>query len=170
MKKLLLFSATLLLLLLITSCEKRDYSLEMEPILDQYVGVWNGDSLSDLDAIVTKDFQLRMIPDLEPRSGVDKLKEAITATRSQFPDFMINETEKLFVGDSAVVIRWTATGTFKGEENLTITGKKVNVPGFSVIFYNEDKLTGEWIAYSDLTWAKQLGFAIVPPTVANKEK
>lgn len=168
MKKLLLFGATILLLLLTTTCEKPDYSEQMEPVIDQYVGVWNGDSLSDLDDIVVKDFKLRMIPDLEPRSGIDKLKEAITVTRSQFPDFMINETEKLFVGDSAVVIRWNATGTFKGEGDLTITGKKVNVPGFSVIFFNEDKLTGEWIAYSDLTWAKQLGFSIVPPGVENK--
>ena len=170
MKKLLLFSVTLLMLLLTTTCEKPDYSSQMEPILDQYVGVWNGDSLSDLDEIVTKDFKLRIIPTFAAMTGLEKLKEAITATRSQFPDFMINETEKLFVGDSAVVIRWTATGTFKGEENLTITGKKVNVPGFSVIFFNEDKLTGEWIAYSDLTWSKQLGFSLVPPGPENKQE
>jgi len=168
MKKLLLFSATILLLLLTTACEEPDYSTQMGSVLDQYVGVWNGDSLSDLDEIVTKDFQLRMIPAFEPLTGIEKLKEAIAATRKQFPDFMINETEKLFVGDSAVVLRWTATGTFKGEDNLTITGKKVNVPGFSVIFFNEDKLTGEWIAYSDLTWAKQLGFSVVPPGIENK--
>ena len=168
MKKLLLFSVTILLLLFNTSCEKPDYASQIGPVIDQYVGVWNGDSLSDLDAIADTNFQLRMIPELEPLVGLDRLKEAISITRKQFPDFMINETEKLFVGDSAVVLRWTATGTFKGEENLTITGKKVNVPGFSVIFFNEDKLTGEWIAYSDLTWAKQLGFSIVPPGVENK--
>ncbi len=170
MKKLLLFSATLLLLLLVTSCEKPDYSSQMGLVIDQYVGVWNGDSLSDLDEIVTKDFQLRMIPAFDPLTGLEKLKEAITATRKQFPDFMINETEKLFVGDSAIVIRWTATGTFKGEGDLTITGKKVNVPGFSVIFFNEGKITGEWIAYSDLTWAEQLGFTVVSPTVENQMK
>jgi len=168
MKKLLLFSATILLLLLTTTCEKPDYSEQMEPVIDQYVGVWNGDSLSDLDDIVVKDFQLRMIPAFDPLTGLEKLKEAITATRKQFPNFMINETENLFVGDSAFVIRWIATGTFKGEGDLTITGNKVNVPGFSVIFFNEGKITGEWIAYSDLTWAEQLGFSIVPPGIENK--
>jgi len=170
MKKLMLTITILLLPLLITTCEQPDYSEQIEPLLDQYVGVWNGDSLSDLDAITDTNFQLRMMPELVPLVGIERLKEAISVTRKQFPDFMINETEKLFVGDSAVVLRWTATGTFKGEGDLTINGKKVNVPGFSVIFFNEGKLTGEWIAYSDLTWAKQLGFAIVPPTVANKEK
>jgi predicted ester cyclase len=170
MKKLKLFITIILLLLLTTTCEKPDYSAQIEPLLDQYVGVWNGDSLSDLDEIVTKDFQLRMIPAFDPMTGLEKLKEAITATRSQFPDFMINETEKLFVGDSAVIIRWTATGTFKGEGDLTITGKKVNVPSFSVIFFNDGKLTGEWIAYSDLTWSEQLGFSLVPPGIENKPK
>ena len=81
---------------------------------------------------------------------------------------MVTETERLYVSDTAVVIRWLATGTFKGEDDLTITGNKVNVPGFSVIFFNEDKLTGEWIAYSDLTWANQLGFSLVPPGMENK--
>jgi len=168
MKNLCVTLIILLLALIHTSCEKPDYSDQIEPLLEQYVGVWNGDSLSDLDEIVTKDFQLRMIPAFDPLTGIEKLKEAITATRSQFPDFMINETEKLFVGDSAIVIRWTATGTFKGEGDLTITGKKVNVPGFSVIFFNEGKITGEWIAYSDLTWAEQLGFTLVPPGIENK--
>jgi hypothetical protein len=170
MKNLYATLIILLLALIYTSCGKPDFSDQIEPLLDQYVGVWNGDSLSDLDEIVTKDFQLRMIPTFEPMIGLEKLKEAITATRSRFPDFMINETEKLFVGDSAIVIRWIATGTFKGEGDLTITKKKVQVPGFSVIFFSEDKITGEWIAYSDLTWSEQLGFSLIPPTVESKQK
>ena len=170
MKKLFFNLTMLLLAVILASCEKPDYSSQLEPLIDQYVGVWNGDSLSDLDAVVDTNFQLRMIPELEALIGIEKLKIAISTTRQQFPDFMINETEKLFVGDSAIVLRWNATGTFKGEENLTITGKKVNVPGFSVIFFNEDKLTGEWIAYSDLTWAKQLGFSIVPPGMEQEKE
>lgn len=168
MKKLILILTILLLAVILASCEKPGYSEQIEPLLEQYVGVWNGDSLSDLDGITDTNFQLRMIPELEPLIGIEKLKEAITVTRKQFPDFMINETERLFAGDSAVVLRWTATGTFQGEADLTITGNKVDVPGFSVIFFNEGKLTGEWIAYSDLTWAKQLGFSIVPPGIENK--
>ena len=170
MKKLLLSISTLLLFLLFTFCEQPDYPTQIGPALKQYVDVWNGDSLNVLDKIADKNFQLRMIPTFDPLTGIEKLKEAILNTRKQFPDFMVTETERLYVSDTAVVIRWLATGTFKGEDELTITGNKVNVPGFSVIFFNEDKITGEWIAYSDLTWAEQLGFSLVPPTIESKQE
>jgi hypothetical protein len=165
MKRLLLNLLMLLFFMLFTSCQKQDYSSEMGPILDQYVDVWNGDSLNVLDRITDKNFQLRIIPTFDPATGIEKLKEAVTETRTQFPDFLVKETERLFVGDSAIVIRWIVTGTFKGENEMPPTGNKVNAPGFSVIFFNKGKLTGEWIAYSDLTWYKQLGFSLVPPTI-----
>jgi predicted ester cyclase len=168
MMKIFLFLSTLFILLLITSCQKTDYSKQIESALDNYVGVWNGDSLNILDKIAGKNFQLRIVPTFEPSTGIEKLKEAITRTRTNFPDFKVTETERLFVGDSAIVIRWIATGTYKGENDMPPTGSKVSTPGFSVIFFNEGKVTGEWIAYSDLTWYKQLGFTLVPP--ANEKK
>jgi len=170
MKKIFLCLFILFSLLLIMLCQKPDYSKQIGPIIDKYVGAWNGDSLTILDKIVDKNFQLRIVPTFEPSTGIKKLKEAITRTRTNFPDFKVTETERLFVSDSAIVLRWIATGTYKGENEMPPTGIKVNVPGFSVIFFNEEKLTGEWIAYSDLTWYKQLGFTLVPPTIEKKEK
>ena len=43
------------------------------------------------------------------------------------------------------------------------TGNKVNIPGFCVIFFADNLLTGEWIAFSDLAWVTQLGFTLTPP-------
>lgn len=40
---------------------------------------------------------------------------------------------------------------------------KLDVPGFSILFFSGDKLTGEWIAFNDLTMFKQLGYNIVLP-------
>lgn len=165
MKKLTLTVAILILSFLFTSCHKPDYSKKIGPVLNQYVGVWNGDSLNILDKIADKNFQLRIVPAFDAETGIEKLKQNIIETRKHFPDFLITETERLFVGDTAIVIRWIATGTFKGENEMPPTGSKVNAPGFSVIFFNKGKLTGEWIAYSDLNWYKQLGFSLVPPKV-----
>jgi SnoaL-like polyketide cyclase len=162
MKSLLLSLLTLFILSLFTSCQKSNQSSAIGPILEQYVGVWNGDSLSALDKIADKNFQLRIVPTFEPMTGIDKLKQEIIQTRASFPDFLITETEKLSVGDTAVVIRWDATGTLKGTDN------KVTIPGFSVIFFHNGKLTGEWIAYSDLTMYKQLGYTIAPPEMPKK--
>jgi hypothetical protein len=91
------------------------------------------------------------------------LKDEIANTRKGFPDFIIKEDKRLFVGDSAVVIHWTLTGTNTGKSTMPPTGNKVNIPGFSVIFFADNLITGEWIAFSDLMWVSQLGFTLIPP-------
>ncbi len=96
--------------------------------------------------------------------GIKNLEDYIIKSRKVIPDFFLKETDKLFLGDTAVVVIWNFTGTYKGENDLPPTGSKINIPGFSIIYYTGSKLTGEWIAFSDLTWVKQLGFNITPPS------
>ena len=168
MKNHLLYLLVLLPLPLITSCKEQQEIKNRETVLDQYVAVWNGDSLYKLDKIADQDFRLRMVPDFELQQGIDNLKKEITRTRTYFPDFLIKETERYSAGDSTMVICWTASGTFKNRTNMSDETGMVNVPGFSVIFFNDDKISGEWIAYSDLTWYKQLGFTLVPPGKTEK--
>ena len=165
----LLIIATLIFLIQIaTSCKKQDYSTSINPLLDKYVAVWNIGNLDERDAITSENFELRMTPDFETRTGRNLLKEEITNTRKGFPDFNIKEDKRLFVGDSAVVIHWTLTGTNTGKSTMPPTGNKVNVPGFSVIFFADNMITGEWIAFSDLMWVSQLGFTITPPDLTEK--
>jgi hypothetical protein len=130
--------------------------------------VWNNGNLKELDAITRDKFELRMTPDFKPKTGRDLLKKEIANTRKGFPDFNIKEDKKLFVGDSAVVIHWIITGTNTEKSSMPATGNKVNVPGFSVIFFADNLITGEWIAFSDLMWVSQLGFTITPPDFTEK--
>jgi len=109
-----------------------------------------------------------MTPDFEPKIGRNLLKDEIANTREGFPDFNLKEDKRLFVGDSAVVIHWMITGTNTGKSTMPPTGNKVNVPGFSVIFFADNLITGEWIAFSDLMWVHQLGFTITPPEFNEK--
>jgi predicted ester cyclase len=146
-----------------TSCQKTDYKQQINPLVDKYVDVWNTGNLEKLDAITSPEFVLIMIPDFEPKMGRELLKIEITNTRKAFPDFNLNVEEKLFIGDSAVVIRWTLTGTNTGESTMPPTGNEVKLPGFSVLFFADNLITGEWIAFSDLMWVSQLGFTLAPP-------
>jgi len=168
MKRLLFLLLNIALMLFIlqlsASCQKRkDYKTTINPILDRYVEVWNSGNLEQLDAVTSPEFVLRMTPDFTPEIGREPLEEEIINMRKAFPDFNLDITEKLFVGDSAVVIKWTLTGTNTGESSMPPTGNKVNISGFSVIFFADTLITGEWIAFSDLLWVRQLGFSIVPP-------
>jgi len=166
MKKLLLLMSSLLLLLLVAYCERPDYSPQMEPIVEKYIEAWNTGNLSLLEELVDSSFELRKIPDFQPINGIKALEEYLVSTRAAIPDFFLKETEKRFISDTAIVVTWIFKGTYKGENELPPTGSKIDIPGFSIIYFNNKKLTGEWIAFSDLTWVKQLGFSITPP--ANK--
>lgn len=162
---LFLISTIVIIIFAITSCGKKDYSTEINPILDKYLEAWNEGNLVILDEITPLDFELRINPDFEAKNSRDLLKEEITNTRKAYPDFLVTIEDKMFISDTAVVLRWTVTGTNTGEGSFPPTGMKTSSNGFSVIFFAEGKLTGEWIGYSDLTWVKQLGFNIIPPGV-----
>jgi len=155
----ILFSIAMLLI----GCQKKDVSEEINPILEKYLEAWNEGNLDVLDKITSLDFEMRINPDFKANRSRDFLKESITNTRNDYPDFLVTVDEKLFISDTAVVVHWTITGTNTGEGSHPPTGKKTSSNGFSVIFFNDGKITGEWIGYSDLTWLKQLGFIITPP-------
>ena len=166
MKKLFVnFSFLLLITLVFVNCQKKDYSTELNPIIDKYLEAWNEGNLEILDEITSLDFELRINPDFEAKNSRDLLKEDITNTRKAYPDFLVTVDERLFISDTAVVIRWSITGTNTGKGGFPPTGKRANSNGFSVIFFADGKLTGEWIAFSDLTWVKELGFNIIPPGI-----
>jgi hypothetical protein len=169
MKKILFILLMLIALMLLMSCTKQNYSEKVNPLLDKYIEAWNTGNLSLLTNVIDPAFKLRKVPDFKPVRGITNLENYINTTRAVVPDFFIKENEKLFISDTAVVITWTVKGTYKGESNLPPTGNKLNISGFSIIYFSGDKLTGEWIAYSDLTWTKQLGFNIVPPSVDSKK-
>jgi hypothetical protein len=166
MKKILMFIFFLLLLFFLISCQQSFDKARVETAVQKYVAVWNSVSMDSLDAITSEDFELRINPDFKPLKGRDKLKETVTKTRYAFPDFMVHEKEMIFLGDSALTVTWTITGTYKNPQDSTGYGNKTEASGFSIIFFSNGILTGEWIGYSDLTWYKNLGYDLV----ASKKK
>jgi len=158
------------LLLLLYTCELQDRSESINPIIDKYLEAWNTGNSSLFKEVVDSSFELRKLPDFKPVRGIKNLEDYLISTHNFIPDFLLKETERIFLGDTAVVVCWIFTGTYKGENDLPPTGSKIDIPGFSIIYFNGNKLTGEWIVFSDLAWVKQLGFNVLPPTGKNPSK
>jgi len=153
---------------LLMSCAEPDYQKRINPLLDKYLEAWNTGNIALIDTIVSEKFELRINPAFEAKTGIEELKESILNTRYAFNDFNVNVIDRIFLSDTAVVIRWIIKGTYSNPEDSTLIGRKTEAAGFSIIFFNEDKLTGEWIAYSDLTWMKNLGLNLVPTNKGKK--
>ena len=163
MKKIIRILILFVLALLFYSCEIQDRSESINPLIDKYLEAWNTGNYSLFKDVVDTSFELRKLPDFKSARGIKNLEEYLISTHNFIPDFLLKESERIFLGDTAVVVCWIFTGTFKGENDLPPTGSKIDIPGFSIIYFNDNKITGEWISFSDLTWVKQLGFTVTPP-------
>lgn len=158
MKRIIVFFIFLLIIFFLVSCQPPKQENQIDTAIEKYLYVWNGGSLDYLDAITSENFQLRINPTFEAMTGRDKLKESISRTRSVFPDFKVKENEKIILGDTALVLSWVISGTYQNPKDTSNYGRKTEANGFSVIFFNNGILTGEWIGYSDLTWYEKLGY------------
>lgn len=151
MKKKLIIIISFLALFFLTSCQQSKDEVKVKAAVQKYLEAWNGGNLDLLDTITSQNFQMRINPTFEAMTGRDKLKESISKTRNVFPDFTVKENEKIILGDTALAITWDISGIYKNPQDSSNYGRKTEASGFSVIFFNEGILTGEWIGYSDLT-------------------
>jgi predicted ester cyclase len=156
-------SASLFSLLLIAGCAQPEPAARLGPLVDGYVRAWNTGEFTGLEEIVSNQFELRMTPRFDPILGLDSLKKNITKIRAAYPDFHISLDEVIYAPD-AVTARWTIRATNSGPGERPPTGKTVVVPGMSIIHISGGKITDEWIAGNDLSWAQQLGYTLEPAT------
>ena len=158
----------LIILFILSACQEQKRVVNIEPVIKSYIEVWNTGDVNKLDSIVTQNFELRIVPEFKPLIGIDSLKKVITETRKMFPDFTVHLEKHIPAGDTASLDLWTISATYSGDMKNRMESKKISVPGFSAIFFSGNEITGEWIAYSDLTLMKQLGFSVVPPKESKK--
>jgi hypothetical protein len=162
-KKVITFLIFLIIAFFFFSCQQQISQNQVNAAIEKYVYVWNGGDLDSLDGITSENFQLRINPTFEAMIGRDKLKKNILRTRSVFPDFTVKEKDIVMLGDTALALTWTISGTYRNPKDSLNSGGKTEAEGFSVIFFHDGILTGEWIGYSDLTWYKNLGYELVLP-------
>lgn len=152
----------IILLLFIISCqEQKDYSIELKPLVDKYVEVWNNGNVDELDTIMTDNFMRHA--ESTSADGLENLKKLITNSRTAFPDINLTLTDEIF-SENRFAARFSFTATNTGPGQFPPTGKSVEVWGVVIAHFSNGKLTEEWVGYDNQSFMQQLGFTMVPPS------
>jgi len=150
-----LFGLLLVLLIAIIGCNQKDSSSELMSQVDKYLTFWNTGNFDGIENILCEDFEIRVSPLYEPEKGIEAFKESVLSTRESYPDFKITIDESFHIDDN-LAGRWTVQATSK-------TGKRLIIPGMSILHFVDGKIKDEWISNNDLLWLEQLDYSIKPP-------
>jgi steroid delta-isomerase-like uncharacterized protein len=94
-------------------------------------------------------------PDLG--TGPEAYKKLITLYTNAFPDLHFTLDEVIEAGDK-VVVRWTASGTHKGElRGIAPTGKKFSLTGITINRLSNGKVAELRVIWDALGMMHQLG-------------
>ena len=94
-------------------------------------------------------------PDFPP--GPEGEKKRATLYRTAFPDLRFT-IEDLIAEGETVVVRWSSSGTNKGNlGGITPTGKQVDVSGVSIARFAGGKMVEGWVSWDTYGMLKQLG-------------
>jgi steroid delta-isomerase-like uncharacterized protein len=94
--------------------------------------------------------------------GLKNYKQYIRRYYSAFPDLHLTIDDMVVEGDK-VAIRWTMSGTHKGEiEGIPPTGKKMTIWGISIERVVGGKFVETWETYDTMGFMQQLGLVPTP--------
>jgi len=156
-------------LVLLSGCNDKKISSQMQTAFEKYIGYWNTAQFEDIAQYVSRDYELMESPGYEPRQGLDFFRKYIENTRVTYPDFKITVNEVIFDNERIAYI-WTVTGTHLGTGDIPATGRTINGKGMSVLHFSEGKVRDEWRSNNNLQWLVQLGFSINPPAMENSNQ
>lgn len=95
-----------------------------------------------------------------------ELNAKMNLYRIGFPNYSIDKTYTEVCGNRAF-IQWVFSGTNTGEfAEVTATGKKVRIKGFSQLHFNrKGELYQEDIFFNELEFLQQLGYSLALPNL-----
>lgn len=123
--------------------------------------VWSKGNLSLVTELIAVQYKILHDPGDPWESKVldhEEFKKRVILSRSVFPDqaFVIND----IVGEeNKVTISWFMTGTQKGDIPgiLQATNKFVRIPGLTIYYFTDDKISAHWQLVDRLSLIEQLG-------------
>jgi steroid delta-isomerase-like uncharacterized protein len=118
--------------------------------------MFNKGRYTTADELLSVDFV-----DHSPLQGLppnrDGFKQSFVIFRNVFPD-MLYAIEDIVAEGDMVVVRWSATGTQKGElMGLPPTGKHIAITGIDIFRLANGKLVEMWLSWDQLGMLQQLG-------------
>ena len=121
--------------------------------------LWNSGDLAASVELIADDYVLHD-PAAPGIRGHDGYKQFFTLYHTAFPDTHLGIEDLVAEGDRAVV-RWTATGTHRGElQGIPPTGKQVTVTGITIYRIAGGKIVEQSQNWDTLGLMQQLG--VVP--------
>lgn len=119
---------------------------------------WNKGNLDVLDEMYSTNY---ISHDPSVPGGAlnrDAFKQTIAMYRSAFPDVHFTIDEQYAVGDSMVVVRWTAVGTHTGPlQGMPATGKRSTVTGLTLARFANGKGVEDYTNWDTLGMLQQIG-------------
>lgn len=136
-----------------------DTPASLRELASRWMTLWQGADLGLFDALHAADFVDRSAT----TRGADRdaFRAGIVELRTAFPDFHA-VTDDLLVdaGSRKVAIRWSATGTHRGEFlGIAATGRSIRFCGIEVVRVQDGKIAERWGEWDGLGLLEQLGHA-----------
>lgn len=119
--------------------------------------VWNQGKPSAIEEMLHTTAKVQGLG--EPITGHAQFKELQALYRGAFPDLRI-DVDDIFAEGEQVVVRWTASGTHKGNHlGIPPTGKKARFTGIAIARVKDGKIVEGWNAFDQLGMLQQIGAA-----------
>lgn len=128
--------------------------------------VWNQKKLDLIDELVSPDYVHHDSGTATVQAGIEGYKQFVRLFQNAFPDIRFTIQDEISEGDK-VVIRWTVTGTHRGDlPDLPASDKTISLSGISIARLRDGKGVESWNNWDGLGMMQQLA----GPTSAAKER
>lgn len=128
--------------------------------------VWNQKKLGLIDELVSPDYIHHDSGTATVQTGIEGYKQFVRLFQNAFPDIRFTIQDEISEGDK-VVIRWTVTGTHRGDlPDLPATNKAISLSGISIARLKDGKGIESWNNWDGLGMMQQLA----GPTAAANER
>ena len=140
------FLTVLTTLFLFCSCQSTDKNSILEKnkeVVLEYHKVWNEGKMDNLDDILTEDFVMHYLTDVEWK-GIETAKTEIANWRALFPDWH-EEIVDIIQEKDKVVTRYKATATHtQTYEGIDATGAQIEIYEVSIYRISNGKIAEQW--------------------------
>jgi steroid delta-isomerase-like uncharacterized protein len=119
--------------------------------------VWNQKKLGLIDELVSPDYIHHDSGTATVQTDIEGYKQFVRLFQNAFPDIRFTIQDEISEGDK-VVIRWTVTGTHRGDlPDLPASDRAISLSGISIARLRNGKGIESWNNWDGLGMMKQLG-------------
>ncbi|HTJ86464.1 MAG TPA: ester cyclase [Terriglobales bacterium] len=118
--------------------------------------LWNDRNLTVIDEIISPDYIHHDPQAVDIPAGIDGYRQFVDRYINAFPDLHMTVEDEIVAGD-VVAVRWTVTGTHRGQlPGLPPTGKSISLTGMSIARLRDGKFVESWNNWDALGMMQQL--------------